>query len=85
MGSAPCPCIPCPHLGSPCRDCCQSSGSNFRSSPSELLRLELELGLGLGPGPGPAKQAKRKGLTGKMSLKELSKQCSGEGLAADPV
>lgn len=65
-----------------CRGCCQTSGSSLRSSPSELLRLELELGLGLGPGP--AKQAKRKGLTGKISRREVSRQCSGEGLVGAP-
>lgn len=61
---------------------CQSSVSGRRSSPSELLELqpELELGLGLGP----AKQAKRKGLPGKIPFRELSRRWSGEGSAAAP-
>lgn len=60
----------------------QSSVSGRRSSPSELLELqpELELGLGLGP----AKQAKRKGLPGKIPFRELSRRWSGEGSAAAP-
>lgn len=42
--------------------------------------LELEQGLGLGAGP--VTQVKRKGLTGKIPLRELSRQCRGEGMVA---
>lgn len=59
---------------------CQNAGSGLRSSPSELLMLELEQGLGLGAGP--VTQVKRKGLTGKIPLRELSRQCRGEGMVA---
>lgn len=62
--------------GSPCGSSCQSS------SPSELLKLELELEPGLGLGP--AKQAKRKGLPGKIPFREFSRQRSGEGFGAAP-
>lgn len=59
---------------------CQNAGSGLRSSPSELLKLELEQGLGLGPGP--VTQVKRKGLTGKIPLREFSRRCRGEGMVA---
>lgn len=75
-----------PPPSSPCGSSCHSS------SPSELLRLELEPepGLGLRPGlepepePGPAKQAKCKGLPGKIPFREFSRQWSGEGFVAAP-
>lgn len=63
-------------VGSPCGSSCQSS------SPSELLKLELEPGLGLGLGP--AKQAKRKGLPGKIPFREFSRQWSGDSFVAAP-
>lgn len=59
---------------------CHDAGSGLRSSPSELLKLELEQGLGLGPGP--VTHVKRKGLTGKIPLRELSRRCRGEGMVA---
>lgn len=42
--------------------------------------LELEQGLGLGAGP--VTQVNRKGLTGKIPFRELSRQCRGEGMVA---
>ena len=79
-GQAPGP--PLPPTSSPCKGCCQSSGSGLGSSPSELLMLELELERGLGPRP--ARQAKRKGPPGKIPFREFSRQWSGEGLVAGP-
>lgn len=82
-GTAPCLLVSPTSL--PCRSACQSLGSSLRSS-SELLKLELELQPepGLGPGLGLARQAKRRGLPGKIPFREFSRQWSGEGIVAVP-
>jgi len=49
-------------------------------TPQLLLKGSLGLGLGLGP----AKQAKRRGLPGKIPFREFSRQWSGEGFVAAP-